>query len=287
MTATVLPAVLVDLANDARASSNTPALTRNSVLDNAARMKAEDMASSGYFAHTSPKGITPWYWFDKAGYYFSYAGENLAINFSESTDVENAWLASPTHKANIVNSNFTEIGIATIDGMYQGRPTTYVVQMFGRPAFRSVETPKKVAPPTKTNKTTLVKQPIAPAVVALAPSVKGESTSEVNNLQTVTETKDFVSVKNTDVGENVATEVPSAPVHYSSWTDRFMFMTPSYVDMIYRIFIWIVLISLIIMVVVEIRLQHPKNIIYGILLLIIIFSLLYVNKAMFVTSLSV
>jgi hypothetical protein len=283
MTATVLPAVLVDLTNNARVSSNTQTLTRNTVLDNAARMKAEDMVAQGYFAHTSPKGVTPWHWFDKAGYYFSYAGENLAINFTESADVENAWLASPTHKANILNNNFTEIGIATMDGIYQGRPTTYVVQMFGKPAFKPVEAPKKTTP-VKKEKTTLVKKTTTPATIALAPSVKGESVEVVNNLETITDTNEFASVKNNDVSDNV-TKVKETPVKYSSWTNRFMFMTPSYVDMIYKILMWIVLISLVVMMVVEIRLQHPKNIMYGILLLLIIFSLIYINKNMFITSL--
>ena len=285
MTATVLPAVLVDLTNDARISNNTLALTRNPVLDNAARLKALDMAAQGYFAHTSPKGVTPWYWFDKAGYYFSYAGENLAINFTESNDVENAWLASPTHKANIMNGNFTEIGIATVDGIYQGIPTTYVVQMFGRPAFKNKEeVSKPVAPQVKKEKTTLTRKTTTTAALALAPTVKGESVEQVNNLETITDTKEFVSVKNNDVNIDTAEEVPSSPVRYSSWMDKFIFMTPSYVNTLYFVFMWVILISLIVMVIVEIRLQHPKNIMYGILLLLVIFLLIYINKTIFLSN---
>ena len=61
-------------------------------------MKAQDMATLGYFAHVSPDGKTPWYWIEKVGYDYQYAGENLAINFSDSKDVTNAWMASPLHK---------------------------------------------------------------------------------------------------------------------------------------------------------------------------------------------
>ena len=60
-----------------------------------------DMAEKSYFAHTSPEGLTPWYWITLAGYRFSLAGENLAIDFTESEDVENAWMNSPAHRASI------------------------------------------------------------------------------------------------------------------------------------------------------------------------------------------
>jgi len=133
MWSAVLPALLVDLTNEARMSEDVGNLVRNPTLDEVARMKAQDMVEKGYFAHTSPQGVTPWYWFKRAGYNFSYAGENLAVNFTESSDVEEAWLASPSHKANILNKRFTEIGIATAEGEYKGKPATYVVQVFARP----------------------------------------------------------------------------------------------------------------------------------------------------------
>lgn len=283
MTATVLPAVLVDLANDTRVSNNEQILTRSPILDNAAKLKAEDMAQNGYFAHTSPTGRTPWYWFDKAGYTFKYAGENLAIDFNESIDVENAWLNSPTHKANILGNHFTEIGVATVDGIYQGHPTTYVVQMFGLPA---------VTPNTDLKNVTTIKQPATvkktiennlPATVALAPTVKGESVEASQNLETITDTKEFVSVKNTTTEEKVQTSTPQS-THYSSWYQRFIFMTPSYADRIYKIIIWVVLASLLLMMIIEIKRQHNKNIIYGFLLLIIIICLVYINRTMFITN---
>lgn len=286
MIATVLPAVLVDLTNDARVSNNEKTLVRSSVLDNVARLKANDMARLGYFAHTSPSGVTPWYWFNEGGYSFVYAGENLAIDFTESVDVENAWLASPTHKANILNSNFSEIGVATVDATYQGRPTTYVVQMFGTPAFArnndilNTESKKiiEINPKQITTPTTL------PKVVAITPAVKGAEVSIDQKLETITETKEFVAVKNITSEEVVQTTKASETPHYSSWNERLMFMLPTYTDRIYRIFIWIVLIALISMTIIEIRYQHPKNIMYGVLLLVIIACLIYINKAMFTTS---
>jgi len=129
---------VTDLTNQERANLVLPLLKRNPILDQAAQLKANDMAVNGYFAHNSPTGITPWYWFGQVGYLFTYAGENLAVHFSDSDEVVSAWMASPTHRANIVNSNYTEIGIGTARGIYQGYETVFVVQLFGRPAMKSL-----------------------------------------------------------------------------------------------------------------------------------------------------
>lgn len=130
----VLPSVLVDLSNDDRNSKGLPPLSYSLKLEKAAQLKADHMVEHGYFAHESPGGVTPWFWFDKVDYSFIYAGENLAVNFSESRDVEDAWMDSKGHRENILDSRFTEIGIATAKGEYQGKDTVYVVQLFGMPS---------------------------------------------------------------------------------------------------------------------------------------------------------
>ncbi len=135
--AAVVSSILVDLTNGDRAVSGLGILTVNPALVAAAQAKANDMAEHGYFAHVSPAGIDPWHWFKGAGYAFEYAGENLAIDFADSADVERAWMNSPTHRKNILDPHYTEIGIATAQGMYQGRLTTFVVQEFGAPAASS------------------------------------------------------------------------------------------------------------------------------------------------------
>jgi len=126
-------AILVNLTNQNRAAANIAELSVNPLLEKAAQMKADDMASKGYFAHNTPDGKTPWYWLGQAGYKYTYAGENLAVNFENSEDVENAWMNSPGHFLNIMNPKYTEIGIATSTGIYKGRQAVFVVQMFGSP----------------------------------------------------------------------------------------------------------------------------------------------------------
>lgn len=139
--AAVITSVLVDLANDDRKDEDLGTLTVNPKLVAAAQAKADDMAAKGYFAHTSPDGRSSWSWFKDQGYSFAYAGENLAVNFSDSADVEEAWMDSPTHRANILNGKFTEIGIATAVGEYKGKKTTFVVQMFGTPSAKAATAP--------------------------------------------------------------------------------------------------------------------------------------------------
>lgn len=131
----VLPAVVVDLTNTERAELSLPTLTRNPVLDTAATLKAQDMARNRYFSHDSPTGVTPWHWFKEAGYPFVHAGENLAVYFSDSSEVVDAWMNSPTHRANIVGNQYREIGVGVARGTYDGFDTVFVVQMFGTPAI--------------------------------------------------------------------------------------------------------------------------------------------------------
>ena len=129
----VIDSVVVDATNQQRESLGLGELKVNEKLKEAAQAKANDMASKGYFAHYSPDGKTPWYWIDQVGYNYRAAGENLAVNFDYSKDVVNAWMNSPTHRANIVKAKYTDIGIGIAEGFYQGRPTVFVVQLFGTP----------------------------------------------------------------------------------------------------------------------------------------------------------
>lgn len=131
--ASVLPGVLATLTNEDRVEAGVPALIEDAHLARAAQMKAEDMAAKGYFAHVDPEGRQPWHWMKQAGYDYAYAGENLAVNFTDSEDVQEAWMRSPTHHANIVKSQYTRIGIGVAQGKYQGKDTTFVVQFFATP----------------------------------------------------------------------------------------------------------------------------------------------------------
>ena len=135
LVSTVLPATVIDLTNDEREDQSLTPLRRSSTLDAAAKLKAQHMAQNEYFSHFSPDGVSPWYWFDQSGYVYAHAGENLAIYFTDSTEVVEAWMQSPTHRENIVSGKYTEIGVGTAKGSYEGYDTVYVVQLFGTPGL--------------------------------------------------------------------------------------------------------------------------------------------------------
>lgn len=134
----VLPGVLSALTNEERGRYALPELAVNPELNRAAQLKAEDMANKGYFAHNSPEGLAPWHWFEKVGYEYYFAGENLAVNFTDSHEVTEAWMRSPTHQANIVNKNYTEVGTGIATGVYKGREAVFVAQLYASPSPKIV-----------------------------------------------------------------------------------------------------------------------------------------------------
>ena len=136
---------LLDLTNSRREKAGLEDLTINSALSAAARKKAEHMFKNNYWAHVSPDGTQPWDFIIAENYDYSYAGENLAKNFKTSDQVVEAWYESPSHRDNLLNSKYTEVGFAVVNGTLDGYDTTLVVQMFGKPraSLAAVTTPKK------------------------------------------------------------------------------------------------------------------------------------------------
>lgn len=132
-TGAVLPAVIAELTNRNRTENGLEELKMSESLAEAAKLKAEDMVAKGYFAHVSPEGVPPWHWIDSIGYEYVRAGENLAVNFVDSQDVVDAWMSSASHKANIMKSSFSEIGVATAAGRYKGRNAIFIVELFAEP----------------------------------------------------------------------------------------------------------------------------------------------------------
>lgn len=182
---------LENFVNQTRKSLGLVPLKENQKLNQAARMKAENMVANNYFAHTSPTGISPWFWFTKAGYNYKYAGENLAIGFFDSQEVYQAWLNSASHKANIINPNYTEVGTAVLNG-FGPNNTVVVVQEFG--------TAQQAATSAKT---TVVKnnntKPVAttkPTATTQTPTTNNQAST--TNTQTTTNTNERVLSQSTE-----------------------------------------------------------------------------------------
>ena len=101
---------LATLSNQYRSNSGLPSLTTSTVLTNSAQAKANHMASNMYFAHDAPDGTSPWDFFAAQGYSYYSAGENLALSNQSASSVVDGWYNSPGHRANMLNSIFTEVG---------------------------------------------------------------------------------------------------------------------------------------------------------------------------------
>jgi len=117
---------MVDLVNQERARAGLAPLQVDMALVKLARMKAQDMIDKGYFSHTSPTYGSPFDMMKAAGVQYRYAGENLA----GAPTVESAHanlMNSSGHRANILNSSYTRVGIGVVSGGPYGK---MFVQMF-------------------------------------------------------------------------------------------------------------------------------------------------------------
>ncbi|QQR65282.1 hypothetical protein IPH92_01725 [Candidatus Kaiserbacteria bacterium] len=301
MVSTILPAVIVDLTNEERGGDSLSRLSRSDVLDAAAELKAQDMAKNGYFAHYSPTGVSPWFWFDKVSYNFIHAGENLAVHFTDSSDVVDAWMNSPTHRANIMNGNFNEIGVGTAKGTYEGEPTVFVVQLFGTPSAvvapppvvaQAISPTPAPAPKTdilgETSNTPPIKvvpatQPIEVAAIPASSTLVMENTTPEAST-TITEaeeststtiasyTYDGTTVMYTDLATTSREGVPatidpntpsSVDTSSPSLFEKFMTQPSEWLQVVYGALALIVFLALMLSIVIEWRRQNPIQIVYA------------------------
>jgi uncharacterized protein YkwD len=127
--ASLSPQAVIQQVNKSRTQTRLKPLTINKALMKAAQKKAGDMAARNYFNHNSPDGKTPWDFMSEAGYNHRAAAENIAGNYATPDAVVKGWMASPGHRANILNRQFTETGV----GIAKGKSGYIIVQMFGQP----------------------------------------------------------------------------------------------------------------------------------------------------------
>ncbi len=130
---------LLQATNTARAEQGEEPLVINAQLSEAAKLKVRNMFDEQYWAHTAPDGTTPWHWFGQVGYVYADAGENLAKNFTTSDSTIAAWLASPTHRANVLKTEYKDVGFAVMSGMLGDKPTTLIVALYGTPDQAAVQ----------------------------------------------------------------------------------------------------------------------------------------------------
>ena len=133
--------IIAETNRQRRVVAGLAALTENSILNKGAEQKLQDLFAKQYFEHISPSGIGPAELAKSVGYEYIVIGENLALgNFEGNQALVDAWMASPGHRANILNTRYREIGVAVGEGTYEGRKVWIGVQEFGL-SFSSCPSP--------------------------------------------------------------------------------------------------------------------------------------------------
>jgi len=244
---------LVNLINQARTAQNLSALNVSSKLNEAAGLKAQDMITNNYFDHTSPSGVSPWYWFSQAGYSFVWAGENLALHFTDTNAVFDAWMASPGHRDNILSPNFREIGMAIATGQIDGRQTTVSVLDFGSPSIVQ----KKAAGPAKIEDLN--------QSVAKTKTVADEQKSN-------TAAQEIAGQENINLVQTPLAQLSVPSRVLGTFTINFVELAKN----LYLYFSLFLLIALAINILVKIRIQHVPTIVLTLILIGISVSLIFV-----------
>ena len=121
---TAYEAEVVRLVNEIRVQNGLKALTADWQLSRVARYKSQDMKDKNYFSHTSPTYGSPFQMMKSFGISYRTAGENIAKGYSTPKAVVDGWMNSSGHRANILNSSFTHIGVGYVSG------GNYWTQMF-------------------------------------------------------------------------------------------------------------------------------------------------------------
>ena len=316
LVSTVLPAVVINLTNDEREDNNAVELVRNSVLDQAAAAKAQHMADNEYFAHYAPDGTTPWEFFQDEGYVYAHAGENLAIHFTDSSEVVEAWMLSPAHRKNIVDPKFREIGVGTARGTFDGYDTVYVVQLFGTPAVPAPVVPEIIATETQpevvpvsipevdqiavspvvepesisapaevlaADDDSVAKVDPEPILITEAPVVLPDPVSETDPELTTTLVDDMVIIQTeltTSSGLAVATMIESPTAHAGATIASIATRPNLVLQFLYMAVATLIIISLAYALVVEARRLHYVQVAYSIALMFVMGGLWFLHTTL-------
>lgn len=200
--ASITTSEILALTNASRIEAGVPALSMNSKLNQATQLKAQDMINNNYFAHTSPSGVKPWSFLKQAGYDYQAAGENLAMDFTDAASVHTAFMNSSSHKKNIMNEKYTEMGISVLAGKIDGKDTILLVEYFGKPyeiaAAGPAPQPTPQPKPTPTETPTPTPKPtVKPAPQPFYQAELADMSAKELGIKTNEKIKFWVDFKNT------------------------------------------------------------------------------------------
>ena len=176
--------------NNIRSSNELYAYAHNSQLASAARAKASHMCTHDYWAHTAPDGTTGWDFIRQSGYSHAVAGENLARGFNTEAEVLNGLMNSAGHRANVLSTNFKDIGIGAV--ACSGK--NIVVALYATHKHTTQATPEEVKKPAQPRPAEVKK----PAEVPKSETVSQKPQSKTNTtvLQPITNVESDKSIRN-------------------------------------------------------------------------------------------
>lgn len=200
---------LLASTNAQRTSNGKSSLSLNSKLSNAAQAKANHMVAHNYWSHTTPDGQEPWVFIQNAGYAYNKAGENLAYGFGTSSDTVVGWMNSPTHKANMLDASFTEVGFGFANSAnFNGDgKQTIVVAMYGQPQVLSATAPTAADQPAASAPASVPSADPAPAPTAATQpttAAKKETTEKQPEKKAAPVTTEQPIVAAAPVSQNIA-----------------------------------------------------------------------------------
>jgi hypothetical protein len=301
---------VLELINKERTEENVPSLAINPILSQSALNKANDMLAKNYFDHFSPDGKKPWDFIDRNQYEYLFVGENLAMNFTSAESVNTALMNSPSHKKNIMNSRYNEVGLAIVSGEINGEKTNILVEMFasksqtdlasaknsGKSSVKIASQPKaktnnvQTTPAVDVTKSAAVKTNQAKPDVVAAPEIKTEVagvSKQFTSDKTVENTPNLVEEFTSHAGSTETEVSPNnalnTPGNFqlikmpNSDNSHIVFVSSIFNSMNY-IFVAVLILmimSLIVNILVKFRIQHKPVILQTLLLLLLISGLVY------------
>lgn len=209
---------LLSGTNNQRTANGLGSLALNSLLSQAAQTKANDMVTRDYWSHNTPDGQTPWTFIVATGYSYQTAGENLAYGFSTAPDTITGWMNSPGHRANILNTTFTEVGFGVANGPnYQGSGAqTVVVAMYALPVGAAPATP---VTPTPTPAPTPAPTPTPNTTTATTPAAAKPATPAADNSPTPAAANSTEAAQQSAGGTSAETPQASLPKNATAQGD--------------------------------------------------------------------
>lgn len=266
--AAIISSNMIALVNESRVEAGVEPLKENLILGTFAQSKGQDMITRDYFAHNTPEGKRPWQWIDRSEYDYVYAGENLAMDFSSAEVVHVAFMKSPTHRKNILNPKYKEVGMAVLKGEMNGHETILLVEFFGTqrkdlstlastkpiPAEPGIQQPTPVAPDTS-----IVVDEEIPVGIA------GEETSSL-----VEEVIESASVGSAAEGVIVV-------VTDQKTSKALVDLVIEYSNIFFIAFLIFILISFALNIFVKVRVQHTSVILQSIVVIALLVAMILVK----------